>query len=304
MEILASGNIRGGVDAGRVGTTANLAGLAAGADTLVPAADIGSRGLAVGADARDGSSVAEVGVDADTFAAALHRNIGEGNMTRIGLGAVSACTVEFAKVGGEEVLNDNTASTVVLDDLVIGVESTTTDDVRDVTRAGLLDGDSVFADISPPDIPDSAGATAVDTLSLGSTNDDIADGSTALENEDGVGLSSLRLALTVTAASSTVEALHASVERARDDAGGSESRVAGRGRERGGETSGSGSTAGSRARASRRGGGARGTRGRARQALTVPFVGVHACGARDARGFSGVIDTAALSVERDGGERN
>lgn len=54
-------------------------------------------------------------------------------------------------MGGErltEVLDVDGSAAVELDDLVIGVESTTTVDVRG--SAGLLEGDSILTDIGPP----------------------------------------------------------------------------------------------------------------------------------------------------------
>lgn len=146
----------------------------------------------------------------------------------------------------------------MLDDLVLGVEGTTTDDVRYITRASLLDGDSIYnlqpiisnqvpsqlffkvltlANISPPNVLDRARSTAVDTLSLGSTDDDVLDRSAGLQDEDSVGFASLALALAITGASSTVEPLHATVESTRDDRSGRESGVAAGGGEGGGKTS-------------------------------------------------------------------
>jgi hypothetical protein len=65
------------------------------------------------------------------------------------------------------VLDDDSSSTVVLDDLVFSILGSTT---GDGARSGvLLDSDSVLADVLVPYIGECAGAKAVDTLSLVST---------------------------------------------------------------------------------------------------------------------------------------
>lgn len=70
-----------------------------------------------------------------------------------------------------EVLDNDGSTTVVLDDLVRGVESTTTVNVG--STRGLLEGKSVLADILPPDIVEGARAHAVDTLTVVWSNDDV-----------------------------------------------------------------------------------------------------------------------------------
>ena len=129
--------------------------------------------------------VAQVGVDAHQLATidsggALHVN-GAGAVAR----AVTAGSVDLAVVLGIEVDNVDMAATVVLDDLVGGMVSTA---ANDVGSAVTLDGDSVLADVLEPDKLESAGAQAVDTLTLVGANDDVAKGSALLEDEDGISL--------------------------------------------------------------------------------------------------------------------
>jgi hypothetical protein len=105
-----------------------------------------------------------------------------------------------------EVLDLDGSSAVELDDLIIGVEGTSTVDER--CTAGLFEGDGIFADIGPPDVVQSANkrlelaiyicsalnlpsSLAVNTLGLRSTDDDVGKSSTVLKNEHGVLLTSL-----------------------------------------------------------------------------------------------------------------
>lgn len=66
-----------------------------------------------------------------------------------------------------------------------------------------------LADLLPPDILNSASTHAVDTLILVLANDDVAQDATLFNNEDGVALSTLRLA---TALDATAECLHFTIE--------------------------------------------------------------------------------------------
>lgn len=77
--------------------------------------------------------------------------------------AVTASTVELAEVGNLETVDGDGSLTVVLDDLVGGRLGTATLD-EGVTVT--LEGKSVLADVDPPDVLDSAGTLAVDTLDL------------------------------------------------------------------------------------------------------------------------------------------
>ena len=85
--------------------------------------------------------------------------------------AVTAGTVELAKALNAEGVDLDGTGTVVLDDLVVGVFGTTTDDVG--LTAGLLDGDSVLADVFEPNVVKVARAKAVYSLSLVGADNDV-----------------------------------------------------------------------------------------------------------------------------------
>lgn len=70
-----------------------------------------------------------------------------------------------------------------------------------------------LADRSPPDVLESAGALAMDTLNLVLANDDIGESSTIGQREDSVGVAALSL---TSAADTTAVGLEATVEAARD----------------------------------------------------------------------------------------
>lgn len=57
--------------------------------------------------------------------------------------AVSAGSVQFTEVVGVEVLDRDGSGAVVLDDLVLGMERSATDNVGDITCAGLQDGQGI-----------------------------------------------------------------------------------------------------------------------------------------------------------------
>lgn len=92
-----------------------------------------------------------------------------------------------------------------------------------------LDGESVLADVNPPDILDGAGTLAVDTLDLvcmllarvsqsdnarlALSDDSVLERCAVLKNENGVSIATLRL---TSAGLATAVGLHATVEGARD----------------------------------------------------------------------------------------
>lgn len=100
--------------------------------------------------------------------------------------AVSARAVQLAEVVDGETGDVQGTATVVLEDLVLSPEGTTTRDVGSVAGTLLLDGESVLADGRPPDVLERAGAVAVDTLELVGTDDDVGERRALLEGEDGV----------------------------------------------------------------------------------------------------------------------
>lgn len=81
---------------------------------------------------------------------------------------------------------------VYLDHLVLGALSTTADDV--VWTAALLQRKCVLTDLLPPDVFNSACTETVHTLNLVGTDDGIAKGSTLVDDEDSVRLTTLVLA--------------------------------------------------------------------------------------------------------------
>lgn len=86
----------------------------------------------------------------------------------------------------------------MLDDFVIGILCTTTDD-QDIAVAESRDG--VLADIAEPNVADSAFAHAVDTLQGVGTDDDVLESRTILENKDSV----LGTSIALTALHATVK---------------------------------------------------------------------------------------------------
>lgn len=146
-------------------------------------------------------SITQVGVDANELttidsSGALHVD-GAGAVVC----AVAARAVDLAIVLGVEVDDVDLTAAVVLDDLVVGVVGTTSNDVGGTIT---LDGDGVLTDVLEPDELQSARAQAVDTLALVGADDDVAKGSTILEDEDSIGLASLAL----TTAGNTTVVLH------------------------------------------------------------------------------------------------
>lgn len=101
----------------------------------------------------------------------------------------------------------------MLDNLVVGTSSSAT---SNSAVAIALQSESIFANRTPPDIFDRAGAQAVDTFVLVFANNDIAQGGTVLEEEYGVRIGTFDL--TVAGYASTI-GLVATVEATRDSFG-------------------------------------------------------------------------------------
>lgn len=158
------------------------------------------------------SHVAEVGVNAGDGVTVARNDIGDGDRT-LGLGgAVSAGTVELAKVLDAVVLDHNGSTTVVLDNLVVGVSGTSATD-----RGGpgaLLDGDSILANVLEPYVLKGAGALAMYTLSLVCADDHVSENSTSVQNEDSVLVSPF--SLSTASAFATVESDVTAIEGASD----------------------------------------------------------------------------------------
>lgn len=135
-----------------IGTRALLGRLLAARVTLEAVAGLALVLARVG----DLAGITIVGVDAAEDTAVDGDRVLDDDVagTRVVL-AVTAATHQLAVVLGVEVLDLDSALAVELEDFVVGVESTTTVDVRGA-RA-LLEGGSVLADISPPDVVQGAG---------------------------------------------------------------------------------------------------------------------------------------------------
>lgn len=142
-----------------------------------------------------------------------HATKSKGMKTYAILLAVAARAVKLAEVLDSEAVDGDGANTVVLDDLVLGVASTTTDDLA-VTVT--LEGKSVLTDGIPPDVLNGAGTETVDTLVLVLANDGVLEGSTVLEDEDGITV--LALSLT-TALNTTAVGLVTTIEGSGDGLG-------------------------------------------------------------------------------------
>lgn len=92
-----------------------------------------------------------------------------------------------------EVLDNDLALSVELQDLVISVSGSSTNNVGGAAR--LLECNSILADILMPDVDQGTCALAVNTLCLVLANDDIGERGALFEDEDSVLLTSLCLTL-------------------------------------------------------------------------------------------------------------
>ena len=129
--------------------------------------------------------VTQVGVDANELTTldggdTLHVN---GSLAGLVALAVAAGAVDLAVVVGVEVDDVDVTAAVVLDDLVGGLVSTA---ANDVGNSAALDGDGILADVLEPDKLEVAGAQAVDTLLLVGTDDNVAESSAILKDEDSI----------------------------------------------------------------------------------------------------------------------
>lgn len=199
--------LEGRVLAVTAGAGSNLLGLLARDGTLELDTDL-LDGRSAGAG--DGGDVALVGVDTGQDLSVVGLDVLDDNVAGAHLLAVTARSVELAKVDNGEAIDGDRAETVVLDDLVRSTSGTTTaDDSITVT----LEGESILADLLPPDVLDGARALAVNTLDLVSANDGVLEGGTVLEDEDSIGVTALSLA---SALDATAVGLHATVKGAGD----------------------------------------------------------------------------------------
>lgn len=169
------------------------------------------------ATSADGGSVSKVAVDTDEVRGyAIHADVLNNDVTRALrriVGAVAAGPVELSGVDGSEAANSNGTNIVVLDDLVLGSAGTATSDNG---IAATDNGDRIFADVTEPDVPQSAGSLTVNTLECVGTDNDVRERSTVCEDEDGVFIAGVSISV---AGPATVELLVAHVHSASDRAG-------------------------------------------------------------------------------------
>lgn len=190
-----------------VGSGGNLRGIARCdklIDTLVFLADLLD---ALSAGAGNGGGIAVVGVDTDEIGrhtVGLEASNDDVSWTSI-VGAVTAGSVKFSNTNDSIVLDGDRSTSVVLDYLVrCGIRSTTLDENTSCSKSR----NSILADITEPDVLQSASTLAVNTLKLFSTNDDVGDRGAIVKDEHGVGTSSIAIG----ACNSTVILLVAEVD--------------------------------------------------------------------------------------------
>ena len=153
---------------------------------------------------------AEVGVDSSKDLSVVCLDVLDNDRAGDGVLAVTAGTVQLAKVHDGEAVDSDSALSVVLNDLVGSrLSSSTLDEGVSIS----LEGKSILADIDPPDVFDGATALAVNTLDLVLTNDGILEGTSILDDEDCIGVSTLGL---TSARLATAVCLHATIKGTRD----------------------------------------------------------------------------------------
>lgn len=136
---------------GAIRTRSDLRRLLATRVALVPITALSIILASIG----DLESIAVVGVDAtENTAIDSHRILDNDVAGPAVARAVTAAANDLAIVLSEEVLDAHRASTVELEDLVGGLESTAAIDVRGA--GGLLERRGILADIFPPDVVERA----------------------------------------------------------------------------------------------------------------------------------------------------
>jgi len=191
---------------------ARSANLRAVAGALVDALVLLAHLLGGSTAAADVCRVAVVAVDTDEIAShTIGLDVLNDDTARAAVvGAVAAAAVELAGVDDGVVLDGDSATAVVLDDLVFGLCGATALN-EDVTVAQC--GDGVLADIAEPDIGQSACTLAVDALKCVLANDDVGELGAVIEDEDGAVAAGVVVAV---ARSATIELAVATVEGATD----------------------------------------------------------------------------------------
>lgn len=129
--------------AGVGSTSGDGLGLVTGSGTLKLLANLLDGGSA--SSAVDGSSIAEVGVDANEKLAVGGLDVLDDNVALGALLAVSARAVELTEVGDLEAIDGDGSGSVVLDDLVLSASGTST---RDGGVTIFLQGKSICSNVS------------------------------------------------------------------------------------------------------------------------------------------------------------
>lgn len=162
--------------------------------------------LGVSANISERGNIVVVLIDARHLAAAIGSDTVHDDGPRALAIAVATGAVDLAVVVGVEVDYVDRSAAVVLDDLVVGTVGTASDDegfvaggifllfrvsvrgspVRQPEKVLTYDRDGIFADILKPDVLESTGAHAMDTLHLVGANNDVLQGRAGLKNEDSI----------------------------------------------------------------------------------------------------------------------
>lgn len=163
----------------------------------------------------DAASISVVGIDTAQHAAVDGDGVLDDDVAGAAVaGTVAAAAHDLAVILGVKVPDTDSAPAVELEDLVLSLEGAAAVDVGG--PGGLLEGGSVLADIGPPDVVQRAmrmlagswhtfvaeddralpGSFAVDAFGLTLADDDVGESGAILEDEHGVLLARLRLALT------------------------------------------------------------------------------------------------------------
>lgn len=125
--------------------------------------------------------------------------------------AVATSTVQLAEVVSSEARDGKSSSAVMLKVLVGGAVGTAALDVSGGRGVLVLDGESILADGGPPDVCKCTRALAMDAFDLIGADDDIGDGTTLFDLEDGVRVTAFSLACT---GNTTIEHGHSSIKGA------------------------------------------------------------------------------------------
>lgn len=185
---LASSDIGIRVDASSTRALANARGLVTGIIAFKLLADcLGAREARVGNRRR----IAKVAVDTNTHTSTLRVYTINLHIALPHLLAVTTAAIQLAEIGGKEVGDTDAADAVVLDNLVGSGLSAS---ANDAAIAIALERERVFAHGFPPNVLDGTGAGAVDAFDLVGADDDVAEGTAILDDEDGVRVATFSLA--------------------------------------------------------------------------------------------------------------